>query len=476
MITKNTGDTKVPAGTLSASYGERNTQDYSAEISGKAGPVGYYLFAGHQDSDGLRYNRNFNNDDFFAKINIPVSKNVTLGFSSGYSDLDIKSLVSQDLNYMGKIIARAFFVTGFIDATLTRELSLKLSLYTNRQRGIVNEGLINPETNLLNKIYDNNTTGENAKLVWTHGMHTAVIGTDIIHSSLDQNVVVLASRPEVDKWAVFANDSINLGKLTITPGIRYDQNNISGSFVSPSLGITYKLGEHSVARASVARGFSYPNLIDTKIGDGYYLDPNPDLKPEEVWSYQAGLESNITDYILAKATVFYHDMKDSMVKEYYASNGPPGCTGDATTPNPCNDLIVNKGNTRRKGFELEAETVPFYNVSFKGGIAYVETDPLPESVHTWKYSYNLAVKYDDRKSFMAQLWGTYKWFITRPDSTGKYNDFIWDINLQKKIYSTDKTKTELFLTAHNIFNASQYDDSLYQNPRRWVEAGIRFKF
>ncbi len=472
IITKNAGDTKGPAGTLSASYGERNTQDFSAGISGKAGTVGYYLFAGHQASDGLRFNRDFNNDDFFGKISIPVSKNVTLGFSAGYSDLDIKPLVSQDLNYMAKVIGRAFFATGSVDASLTKKLSLKLSLYTNKQKGIVNEGLIYPETNLVNNVYENDTTGGSARFVWTHGIHTAVIGTDIIHSSLDQNLVVLASRPEIDKWAVFANDSINIGKLCITPGIRYDQNNISGSFVSPSLGITYQLGERTIARVSVARGFSYPSLIDTKIGDGRYLDPNPDLKPEKVWSYQAGLESNITDYILAKATIFYHDMKESMVKEYFASSGPSGCVAGVD----CNDLTINKGGTKRKGFELEAETVPFYNVSFKGGMAYVETTPLPEAVHTWKYSYNLALKYDDRKSFMAQIWGTYKWFISRPESTGKYNDFIWDINLQKKIYSTDKTRTELFLTAHNIFNGSQYDDILVQNPKRWAEVGIRLKF
>lgn len=472
IITKNAGNTKLPVGTLSASFGERDTQDYSAGISGKAGPVGYYLFAGHQNSDGLRFSREFNNDDFFAKINIPVSKNVVLGFTAGYSDLDIKPLVSQDINYMSKVTARAFFATGSIDAKLAKELSLKLSIYANEQKGIVNESLINPETTVVNNIYENDSTGGSARLVWTHGVHTAVIGADTIHSSLDQNLVAFSSRPDLDKWAVFANDSINIGKLSITPGIRYDENNISGSFVSPSLGITYKLGEHTIARASVARGFAYPSLIDTKIGDGNYLDPNPDLKPEKVWSYQAGLESNITDYIYAKATVFYHDMKESMVKEYYASSGPSGCIAGVD----CNDLMVNRGNTKRKGFELEVETVPFYNVSFKGGMAYVKTDPLPEAVHTWKYAYNLAVKYDDRKSFMAQFWGTYKWFISRPESTGKYNDFIWDINLQKRIYSTDKTKTELFLTAHNIFNGFQYEDDLVQNPRRWAEAGIRFKF
>jgi vitamin B12 transporter len=470
IITKNTGDTKNPAGSVSASYGQRNTQDYSAGISGRAGPAGYYFFAGHQYSKGLRFNRNFNDNDFFTKISIPLSKNVTLGFSAGYSELDIKPAVLQDLNFMSKVTARSFFAMGSVDAILTRELSLKLSLYTNKQKGIINDNLIDPETVLRSRIYDNDTKGGSAKFIWTQGMHTAVIGTDIIHSGLDQNIVVLASRPEIDKWAVFANDSISIGKLSITPGLRYDQNNISGSFISPSLGIAYKLGEHTIARASAARGFSYPDLLATKIGDGLFLDPNPALKLEEVWSYQAGLESNITDHILAKATVFYHDLKNVIEKEPFAG-GPPGCVGPA-----CNDLMVNKGDQRQKGFELEVETVPFYNVSFKGGLAYVVTTPLPEAVHTWKYAYNLSVKYDDRRSFMAQLWGTYKWFISRPDSTGKYNDFIWDINLQKKIYSTKKTKTEIFLTAHNIFNGSQYEDILYQNPKRWVEAGLRFKF
>ncbi len=295
------------------------------EFQARQAQSGIILFAGHQSSDGLRFNRNFNNDDLFAKISIPVSKNVTLGFSAGYSDLDIKPLVSQDLNFMSKVIARAFFAIGSVDAALTRELGLKLSLYTNKQKGIVNDSSIDPETVLLSRIYENDTTGGSAKLIWTHGMHTAVIGTDIIHSSLEQNLVALPSRPEVDKWAVFANDSINIGKLSITPGIRYDNNNISGSFVSPSLGITYKLGEHTIARASAARGFSYPDLIDTKIGDGNFLDPNPDLKPEEVWSYQAGLESNITDYILAKATVFYHDLKNLLIKESFAGRASRMC-------------------------------------------------------------------------------------------------------------------------------------------------------
>jgi len=39
-----------------------------------------------------------------------------------------------------------------------------------------------------------------------------------------------------------------------------------------------------------------------------------------------------------------------------------------------------------------------------------------------------------------------------------------------------KTAAELFLTAHNLFNGSQYTFGDSKNPGRWIEAGIRFKF
>ncbi|UCC40677.1 MAG: TonB-dependent receptor, partial [Candidatus Aminicenantes bacterium] len=90
IITKSVGDTARPAVSIRASYGERNTQDYRAEASGLAGPAGYYLFAGRQESDGLRSSRYFDNDSFYSKWNLTVSDNVDVGLSIGYSEPHIK--------------------------------------------------------------------------------------------------------------------------------------------------------------------------------------------------------------------------------------------------------------------------------------------------------------------------------------------------------------------------------------------------
>ena len=76
---------------------------------------------------------------------------------------------------------------------------------------------------------------------------------------------------------------------------------------------------------------------------------------------------------------------------------------------------------------------------------------------------------------MAELFGHYVWWDLDKYCT-EYDDFIWDLNLIKKIWSKKKAATELFFTAHNIFNGSQYTYGDSKNPGTWIEAGIRFKF
>ena len=92
------------------------------------------------------------------------------------------------------------------------------------------------------------------------------------------------------------------------------------------------------------------------------------------------------------------------------------------------------------------------------------------------YEYTLGLRYDDKKSFMAEVFGHYMWWNLYAPANARYDDFIWDLNLSKTVFFQEKTAAELFLTAHNLFNGSQYTFGESKNPRRWVEAGIRVKF
>ncbi|MDA8082359.1 MAG: TonB-dependent receptor [Nitrospiraceae bacterium] len=481
IITKKAGDTRVPTGTMSVSYGERNTSDLSAGISGRAGAAGYYIYAGRQESDGLRDGRDFRSNSFFSKFNVPVSKDVSLGFSLGYSEPQSTLAVLPSFDLLNHAIIRALYATASLDAAVAQDLKLNLQLQTLKQKFDLNNsvlglGMIGNAGDLFqDAVYDEKTIGAAGKLVWTKGPHTAVLGVDFSHGSLDQVLTsgallqsfgvpeVLSTNPDIDKWAVYANDTITVGSFSLTPGIRFDHNNITGSFTSPSIGATYKLAERTILRASVARGFTIPPLSLTS-GGAIFLDPNPSLKPEKVWSYQAGVESGVTEYLWVKATVFRHDLSNNLVRSPLAG-GPP----------LFNDLEVNQGDIKRQGAELEADTVPFHNFSLRAGFAYVKIAPsLKDSLVN--YAYNIGIRYDDKKSLEAQLFGHYVWWNADGAMNGKYDAFIWDLNVRKKIYSTEMTDTELFLTAHNLFNGSQYASGDMKNPRRWVEAGLRFKF
>ena len=468
IITKNARESKRPKGMVSASYGEKNSRDYNGELSGSGGALGYYLYAGRQSSDGLRNDRDYQRNSFYGKMNASPLHNLDLVFSIGYSNPDFNAgAVPIRGGTTSKSMLNAFWATGALDYRISPELSFKLSAYTFAQE------LDTPVRRLIDQSlkkqikYDEKTVGADLKLVYVSDMHSAVLGVDLSSGALDQTVTEGASTftsPSMNKWALFANDTITLGKLAVTPGVRLDHNNVSGFFVSPSLGATYQLGEHVIARTSVARGFTSPPL-SYSIGGGLHLAPNPALTAEKGWSYQAGLESAVMDYLNLKGSLFRHETRDELVAVPFDS---------------ANVIFRNAGSVVRQGYELEAESAPVYNVSLKAAHAFVhiDTDSLPET--TVNYSYQAAIKYDDRQSLLAQLSGTYIWWdlpsAPDPSLNAQYNSFIWDLSVSKKFRISEITSLDVFVNVHNLFNGSQYTVFAYPNPRRWVEGGLRFNF
>lgn len=485
IITKPAGDTERPTGMIKASFGERNTRDYSAQVSGLAGPVGYYLFAGRQESDGLRASRKFDSYSLFSKFSLPLAEDVNFGLTAGFSKPEGAFGDFPSVDQTSSYDMRSFFMSASLDASLSPELDLSLSVHRVEQKitmryDTLGLGMyLDPAPELFqDNTYDEQRTGASGKLVWTRGRHTAVLGIDAESGRLDQTLnagqflqayggvpAISNTEPTIDRWAVYANDTIALDRLSITPGIRYDYNSIVGSFVSPSLGVAYRLKENSTIRASVARGFTQPPLSYSSAG-GLFLSPNPSLDNESIWSYQVGIESTTVPYLWLKGTCFYHDLDNELT-------GEPGGAGPPTY----NDLYVNKGHVRRKGLELEAETVPFYNLSVAAGLAYVHINSSDNDAKSRdRYTYNIGIKYDDLKSFQAQLFGHYIWWDIDAAWQAEYGEWIWDMNLSRKILKTAQFAATLFLTAHNLFNGDQYTFVDNKNPKRWIEAGIKITF
>ena len=479
IITKSTGTAERPSGALSASWGEKNTQDYRGEVSGKAGPLGYYLFAGFKESDGLRESRDFDNYDLYSKFKLPISRKINLNLTLGYSEPDENLGGFPSGNFRQEGNTRIFFATASLDASLTEDLSFELDFHHFKQKLVLETdflrmgplGLLG--SRVEDDIFDEETTGGSARLVWAHGRHTAVFGVDVDYGRLAQQIkagrlfqlfgtpAISSDHSDLDEWAVYLNDTIVIDRWSVTAGVRYDHNNVTGSFVSPSLGISYQLGDHSLLRAFVARGFTIPGLSLTSTGS-LNLNPNPSLDSEELLSFQVGAETAVLRYFWVKAAFFRHELDDALTQVFLG--------GSRST-------IVNSGESRRQGVELELETVRFYNFTFLMGLSYVHITPSTEVGQEDIYEYVVGLRYDDKKSFGGELFGHYVWWDNHdPFANASYDDFIWDLNLRKVVYNRNKTSATLFFTAHNLFTGAQYQFGDSKNPERWVEAGIRFKF
>jgi vitamin B12 transporter len=216
-------------------------------------------------------------------------------------------------------------------------------------------------------------------------------------------------------------------------------------------------------RADAARGFNVPPLYYT-YGNGGSIPGNPNLKVEDVTSYQAGIETTVIPFTNLKVMLFHHVVSNAIALEAVTST-----TG----------VLVNRDKDRHQGVESEISTTPIYNISLTAGASFIGSRNISTDsiiLNTPTYTYDFGLKYNDADSLKALLKGHYIWFNDQDLAGGKYNALIVDANISKVLAKSNGVVWETFLAINNIFNGDQYSIGSYKNPRRWVEGGVRMSF
>ena len=459
VITKSPGKEEKIKGTLYASYGGDNTGDLRAEAYGRKNNFGCYFYAGRLQSDGLpglRDNMDFSGNNIYAKLSYDISKNTTAFFTILYNKNKRGDGNFPEYDFSDSDKTSNLLTSLSLNTSLNDNLDLSFSLRRTKIDYDFESETLSTGDIFKTRVFDD-TYGASIKLTYKYMKHNIVVGSDYDNDTAEYT----SNEKRLRKFAVFANDTIILDRFSVIPGIRYDDVNITGGFVSPSLGITYKISDNTLLRAFVARGFSIPILSTAITNDNFYYIGNSDLDVEKVWSYQLGVETSALKYLWLKVSAFRHDISDVIVDKIISEE-------------PLLWTKINKDDQRRQGIEIEMKTASFYNTTFSAGTTFIEITGSGTDSNMPKYTYDLGLEYNDKKSLRAVLKGHYIWWINA--FNGDYNSFVFDLNVIKNIYRKEDHTLEAFLTAHNIFNASQYAIGGYKNPKRWIEAGLRYKF
>ncbi len=474
IITKSPDGSREIGGTASASIGSNNTGDYRAELSGKTGDLGYYLNGGGLTTDGFQPHNSFYGGNLYSKLSWSPSDKTDMTFGLGYirGNRAITEVQNADsgISFDGR--SEYLYSSISLRHTFTDEISADASLKFMHRDILLKQNIApaEPEADVADKEHN---YGGSLKFAWQRSFNQLVAGTDFDLGRLDAGNVIMSGgqnqtkfvSEDLNRVAFYANDTLSFRQFSIIPGIRYDYTSTNGDFVSPSLGITCEVAKNTVLRGYVARGFNIPPLGST-IGTGFFSVPNPGLKMEEVLSYSVGLETAELKYVWLKTTLFRHDVDDALVQKVLSSD-------------PHIETTVNGGRQRRQGVEAEAKSMPVFDTSLMAGYAFIDAvdrDTGRTLADVPKYTVDVGLQYDNSKYFRGNLKGHYVWWNTVPQQNGKYTAMIWDLNLAKTFHAGEKSGFEVFFTAHNIFNGSQYPLGIYKNPKRWFEGGLRFEF
>jgi len=485
IITKKGNIEKKIGGTVGGSYGKANSIDLKGEINGAVNKTDYYLYSGHKKSDGLDYNRYAEDGSVYGNTYFKMNDSFKVGVSAGSFDSKINlgdetfyaEFYKDYINYNQPDKIRSGFVTLSGEYHFTHDLKLNITAnYLNKvNRSYYNEEYQDLYSYKYKGVFEDNKYYVNTKLVWDVGFNSVVFGADYENDSLDRKIsdklydegYYEDSTSDGDtsftKSAAFINDTIIMGNVSVTPGLRMDYNRHTDSFLSPSLGVTYKLKHNTLFRAFTARGFNEPvsGWVDMNGAWGFTI-ANPDLKSEEVWTYQLGFETAAFKYVWFKTTLFYND-----ITNLFKNISEDGYR-----------MYVNDGSEVRKGIELEFKTTPVYHVSLYTGFSYIKSEAKNKVGNEKTEICKIVggVEYNLQKSLYLQLFSDFvDYNYDENRDPQKYNP-IWDLNIIKTFAIRKRYNTELYFTGHNLFNGSQYSDGYNVNPDRWFEIGARYKF
>jgi iron complex outermembrane receptor protein/vitamin B12 transporter len=116
-------------------------------------------------------------------------------------------------------------------------------------------------------------------------------------------------------YAPFIEISRPVGDFILNAGLRYeiwDQDNAKDyKELNPKLSLSYQTLNGNLWYLSAGRFFAMPSFYEIA-GDGVWVLPNPDLKPEKGYSYELGVKGEDEDGPWS-ANMFYMDMEDKIV-------------------------------------------------------------------------------------------------------------------------------------------------------------------
>jgi vitamin B12 transporter len=454
IITKDPELKKPFAADVRTSYGEYETSKSRGTFSGTKDRFGYLLSLTHEQSNGFIRHTQYQQDAVYAKINYDLGRASRLNFVYSYDKGRNEDPCLNWPDFWDDMDSKRTYQRLFFETALADNLVLTVEGRHHEFEKTIDD--VYPDHREIYNDYQDEIWGTSARMNWEMtDSNTLNLGFDGDWGEYDW--ANYTQTYETGNWAVYSNDTLALGNVTVTAGVRYDDNREFDSEVSPSGGVVYRFPwAHALIRAQVSKGFSAPPAA--WVHDPQYGNPN--LEPEIAVNYQLGGHLRLFKFLRLELNLFRADVEDLIRYDWDTSS------------------FENIDEVRRQGVEWNVSATFDFGlaVSFGGSCVDVKDEEthdviqdIPKTmynasaVYAYKYmTHSIIGKYIDHNS-------------TYPETEDKV--YIFDYLLRFNLPFLKKYgRASMFGAVYNLFNSTYLYREVWPKPDRWIEGGVRFEF
>ncbi|MEO1334547.1 MAG: TonB-dependent receptor [Myxococcota bacterium] len=145
--------------------------------------------------------------------------------------------------------------------------------------------------------------------------HVVVAGVEALYEELS-TPRIFAGAADRGRLSLFAQDEwLVFERLSVVPGFRIDFDSQFGVFPTPKLALRFDMTENIIFRASYGLGFRSPSFRDLYLrfenpAAGYFVEGNPDLRPETSRGLTVGAEVKLLSRVRLVVEFYRNDISN----------------------------------------------------------------------------------------------------------------------------------------------------------------------
>lgn len=299
IVTKKVDDSKV---TLTDRIGSFDTDQFGVTAQHAGEKVQHIAHVSLQESDGYRYNTDFQNFHVFTKSNLAPGTN--------------------RLSLMTMFTERKFGANGFYRAVTAKDqyeetqsslVALTSAVSSENQKWIWTPRVfwkrgqdeyvyIRSNPSVFRNVHITNRLGASVDVKNTNAWGATGLGIEFSTVNIQSNNLGDKNRSIAH---LFFEHRFSTGTIDITPGFAWSNYSDMGDFFYPGIDVGYRLGQNLKLTFNTGYTYRIPTYTDlfyvssTTIG-------NPDLMPEEALSHEVSLRYKTSNWSI-ETSVFKRD-------------------------------------------------------------------------------------------------------------------------------------------------------------------------